>query len=58
MKQITDVGVELTLAVVDAKVSAVNTDDVTNTADDWKIFEFVGIDYDCCVVVITWFTAL
>jgi hypothetical protein len=38
------VDVELSLVLVDSHVGSVNSDDVSESVDDWEVFEFVGID--------------
>lgn len=43
-------GVELSLALVDSNDGSVNSDDVSNSVDDWEIFEFVGVNDNSGVV--------
>ena len=38
------VDVELSSVLVDSHVSSVNSDDITESMNDWEIFEFAGID--------------
>jgi len=37
-------GVELSLALVNSNDSSVNSNNVSDSVDDWEIFEFVGVD--------------
>jgi hypothetical protein len=46
------VDVELTLLVVQSEGGAMDTDDVTNTVDNWEVFKAVGINDNSCVVLV------
>ena len=48
----------MTFTVVNAKFSAVETDDVADLADNGEVLEAVGVDDNLGPVVIGWFTAL
>lgn len=43
-------GVELSLALVDSNDGSVNSNDISNSVNDWEIFEFVRVDDNGSVV--------
>ena len=49
---------ELTVSSVNADISTVETDDITDLANDGEILEFVCEDHNLSPVVISWFAAL
>lgn len=44
--ELLDVDVELSSSLVESELSSVDSDDVTNSVDDWEVLELVGIDDD------------
>ena len=50
--------VELSLVLVHAEGSSVQTDNITDFVSDGEVFESLGVDHNSCVIIVGGFTAL